>query len=232
MILRLSKRRNLVLFTLSFLLCACGREVIPTAQTYESIPELLNALEDAGAGAVPLDLEATLLDVPARGILLNGEKVVIYEFETIEARSRGVTNLQSALDENWMNASNESPAAKIWSHNRLLIVYFGRDGGTVLLLSGLLGDPLQKPFLAEDEPFPPAVPAAILALANSEGVDPSTIDVLGYDSVEWRDGCLEVPRSGEVCTQVVTPGWRIRLLLEGQAIEIHSDEMGGEIRWR
>jgi len=111
-------------------------------------------------------------------------------------------------------------------------VYFGRDGGTILLLSGLLGDPLQKPALADDEPYPPAVPAAIHALAEAKGEDPSLIQVLSYTFVVWSDGCLEYPHPNEDCTQALTSGWRILLQLGDQEIEIHSDEMGGIIRWR
>ena len=230
MLLRIRKHFLTLILVLS--ICACSRTAIPTTRTYESTEDLLTALEKAGAEIVALDQDAQLLDVASREILINGEQAEIYEFENTDDREQGVLQLQTILDEVWPNGFDEFQSIRIWSHERLTVVYFGRDGGTVLLLSGLLGDPLQKPALAEDEPFPPAVPAAIQTLAEANEVDPSTIEVLSYNFHEWGDGCLGYPHPGEICVQVMTPGWRILLRLGEQIIEIHSDEMGGEIRWR
>ncbi|MCJ7566958.1 MAG: hypothetical protein MUO58_05415 [Anaerolineales bacterium] len=224
-------RRVLTLVMVLFI-CACGRTGTPRIQSYESIDDLLNALEEAGAEIVTVGLEAPLFNVDSRAIVLNGEKSELYEFESADSSERGVIHLQALLEEAWTNTENELSTARIWSHDRLIVVYFGRDGGTILLLSGLLGDPLQKPGLAEDEPYPPAVPAAIQALAEANGEDPSLVKVLAYTFVEWSDGCLEYPQPDEDCTQALTPGWRILLLLGDREFEIHSDEMGGEIRWR
>ena len=224
-------RRVLKLLLVLFI-SACGRTGTPRIQSYESIDDLLNALEEAGAEIVTVGLEAPLFNVDSRAIVLNGEKSELYKFESADSSERGVIHLQALLEEAWTNTENELSSARIWSHDRLIVVYFGRDGGTILLLSGLLGDPLQKPGLAEDEPYPPAVPAAIQALAEANGEDPSLVKVLAYTFVEWSDGCLEYSRPEEDCTQALTPGWRILLLLGDREFEIHSDEMGGEIRWR
>lgn len=223
--------RVLTLFMV-LLISACGRTVIPKGQPYESIDDLLNALEDAGAEIVTVGLEAPLFDVDSRAIILNGEKSEVYEFENADASEQGVIHLQALLEDAWTDTESKLPSARIWSQDRLIVVYFGRDGGTILLLSGLLGDPLQKPGLAADEPYPPAVPAAIHALAEANGEDPSFVKVLSYTFVEWSDGCMEYPHPGENCAQALTSGWRILLQLGSQEVEIHSDEMGGEIRWR
>ncbi len=224
--------RYVLTLLITLLICACGRTGIPTTQPYESIEDLLNALEGAGAEIVAIGMDAPLFDVASRAIILNGEKSEIYEFEQEEARERGAIHLLALVEDAWTNTTSELQSAKIWSHKRLIVVYFGRDGGTILLLSGLLGDPLQKPGLAEDEPFPPAVPAAIRALAEANGEDPSLVEVLSYSFVEWSDGCLEYPQPDEDCTQALTPGWRILVQLGDQEFDIHSDEMGEEIRWR
>ncbi len=224
--------RRVLTLSLAFLIYACGRTGTPMTRSYGSIDELLNTLEDTGAKTVTTGLEAPIFDVDSRAITLNGEVSEIYEFESVDARESGVIYLQSLLEDAWTNTENELASARIWSHDRLIVVYFGRDGGTILLLSGLLGDPIQKPGLANDEPYPPAVPAAIQALAEANGEDPSFVKVLTYTFVEWRDGCLEYPHPKELCTQALTPGWRIVLQLREREVEVHSDEMGGEIRWR
>ena len=224
-------RRVLTLFMVVFI-CACGRAGAAITKSYESIDELLNALEDSGAEVVTIGLDEPFFDEDSRAIILNGDRAELYEFENTDASERGVIHLRALLEDAGTNAASELPAARIWSHERLIVVYFGRDGGTILLLSGLLGDPLQKPGPAEDEPYPPAIPAAILALAEVNGEDPSLVKVLSYTFVEWSDGCLEYPHPEEDCAQALTSGWRILLQIGDQVIEIHSDEMGGEIRWR
>ncbi len=224
--------RRILALSLVLVICACGRTGTPQEQRYESIDDLLNALEDAGAEIVTVGLDALLFDVDSRAVMLNGEISEIYEFENADERERAVIHLQALLEDARKDTADELSSARIWSHDLLIVVYFGRDGGTILLLSGLLGDPLQKPGLAEDEPYPPAVPAAIHALAEARGEDPSLIKVLSHTFVEWSDGCLEYPHPDEVCTQALTSGWRILLQLGDQEVEIHSDEMGGEIRWR
>jgi hypothetical protein len=201
------------------------------AKSYESIEDILNALEDAGAEVVTISLNSPLFDVDSRGVMLNGEKTELYKFENADERERSVIHLQALLEDAWKNTADELSSARIWSHDRLIVVYFGRDGGTTLLLSGLLGDPLQKTGLAEDEPYPPAVPAAIHALAEAKGEDPSLINVLSYTFVTWSDGCLEYPHPDEECTQALISGWSILLQLGDQEFEVHSDEMGGKIRW-
>ncbi|NOR89464.1 MAG: hypothetical protein GQ524_04335 [Anaerolineales bacterium] len=224
--------RRILALSLVLIVCACGRTGTPQAQPYESIDDLLNALEDAGAEIVTISQDALLFDVDSRAIMLNGEKTELYEFENAYERERGVIHLQALLEDIWKNTADELSSARLWSHDRLIVAYFGRDGGTILLLSGLLGDPLQEPGFADDEPYPPAVPAAIHALAEARGEDPSLITVLSYTFVVWSDGCLEYPHPDEDCTQALTSGWRILLQLGEQEVEIHSDEMGGEIRWR
>jgi hypothetical protein len=225
------KRRVLTL-SLVLLSYACSRTGTPMTRSYGSIDDLLNSLEDTGAKTATIGLEAPIFDVDSQAITLNGEVSEIYEFESVDARESGVIYLQSLLEDAWTNTENELASARIWSYDRLIVVYFGRDGGTILLLSGLLGDPIQKPGLADDEPYPPAVPAAIQALAEANGEDPSFVKVLTYTFVEWSDGCLDYPHLNELCTQALTPGWRIVLQLGEREVEVHSDEMGGEIRWR
>jgi hypothetical protein len=74
------------------------------------------------------------------------------------------------------------------------------------------------------------VPAAIQTLATDLGVDPGTIEVEGFEPVTGPDACLGAARPGEVCAQVETLGWRIPLGFEGQAFEMHTDQLGEHVR--
>lgn len=112
------------------------------------------------------------------------------------------------------------------------MIYKGSDGGTILLFSGLLGDPLIAPEAGIDEPFPPAVVAAIYLVADDMGVDPTMIEVSTMNPVVWPDSCLMVQEPNEECLEVETPGWRVVLEIYGETIEVHTDEYGADVRWR
>lgn len=213
-----------------FCICACGRTGIPTNKPYESIDDLLNAIEEAGAEIVTISQDAPFFDVDSREIILNGEMAEIYKFESADASERGVIHLQALLGDAWANTASEQPSARIWSQGRLIVLYFGRDGGTILLLSGSLGDPLQKAGIAEDEPYPPAVPASMRALAEVLDVSPTVIEVVSFEAVVWPDSCLGYPEQGKGCAEVETPGWDILLAVDQRDYEIHTDEFGQEVR--
>ncbi|TET35402.1 MAG: hypothetical protein E3J69_05270, partial [Anaerolineales bacterium] len=131
--------RRILALSLVLVICACGRTGATQEQRYESIDDLLSALADAGAEVVTISLNSPLFDVDSRAVMLNGEKFELYEFENVDERERGVIHLQALLEQDWKDTADELSSARIWSHDRLIVVYFGRDGGTILLLSGLLG---------------------------------------------------------------------------------------------
>lgn len=60
-------------------------------------------------------------------------------------------------------------------------------------------------------------------LAGRLGVDPDTIVVVEVQSVEWPDGALGCPLPGMSSTQLVTPGYQITLLYEGEPHIYHTD---------
>ncbi|MEO8191498.1 MAG: hypothetical protein ABI682_14240 [Acidobacteriota bacterium] len=56
-------------------------------------------------------------------------------------------------------------------------------------------------------------------------------DIAGVtqDDVTWDDSCLGCGRTGEKCTNVLTPGYRIVLRVRDATYEYHSDR-GGRVR--
>jgi hypothetical protein len=76
----------------------------------------------------------------------------------------------------------------------------------------------------------PAVQEAQNFLSESLGVDVTQVEVVKVEDVEWPDACLGLPDEGEMCAQVVTPGYRITLEVNGQTYVLHTDESGVNIR--
>lgn len=67
------------------------------------------------------------------------------------------------------------------------------------------------------------VQKAIDDLAQQLQIEPSEITVGQAQAVEWNDSSLGCPRPDGNYLQVITPGYRIELLAEGQLYRYHTD---------
>jgi hypothetical protein len=84
------------------------------------------------------------------------------------------------------------------------------------------------------ETLPALPPAAALiaqsVLSEALGVSVSEIEILTTEQVDWPDACLGLSSGGEACAQVITPGWRIVLRIDGQDYEFRTSEDGTLVR--
>jgi hypothetical protein len=76
----------------------------------------------------------------------------------------------------------------------------------------------------------PAAAAAQAALAEKLGLPASQIAIVSVEAVEWPDACLGAAGEGEMCAQVITPGYRVVLEANGKQYEVHTDESGKNVR--
>jgi hypothetical protein len=76
----------------------------------------------------------------------------------------------------------------------------------------------------------PAVDAAEQFLADRLGITLEEIVIVRVEDAEWPDGCLGLPEGGEVCTQVITPGFRVVLRAQGQEYTLRTDTSGDVAR--
>ncbi len=89
---------------------------------------------------------------------------------------------------------------------------------------------VETPVVETPMVLPDAVIQAQQYLAEQFGVSVTEIQVLETEQVDWPDACLGLPDEGEVCAQVVTPGWRVLAEVNGQTYELRTDETGAEVR--
>jgi hypothetical protein len=75
-----------------------------------------------------------------------------------------------------------------------------------------------------------AAAAAQAALAAKLGVPESQITIVSVESVEWPDACLGAAGEGEMCAQVITPGYRVVLEANGKQFEAHTGANGQPVR--
>ena len=75
-----------------------------------------------------------------------------------------------------------------------------------------------------------ALEAVRVYLAGKLGVDPLAITPVDVEPVQWPDSCLGLSGPDEMCAQVVTDGFRVRVR-DGDAIyEFHTDQSASQIR--
>lgn len=73
---------------------------------------------------------------------------------------------------------------------------------------------------------PQAVMEAVNRLSEQLGVSVEDIEIREFEQVEWPDACLGIPQEGQACAQVVTPGFRVALEVNGEQYEFRSDQDG------
>jgi hypothetical protein len=66
-------------------------------------------------------------------------------------------------------------------------------------------------------------------LAQHLGVSADEITAVSAEFVEWSDACLGVHSAGQMCAQVITPGYRIMLEAAGKQYEVHTDRNGTSV---
>ncbi len=81
-------------------------------------------------------------------------------------------------------------------------------------------DPASSPPVGER---PPMLDAIVNDAATRTGVDPSVVQVVRWQHVDWPDSSLGCPQPGVAYAQVIIPGWRIDVQVGNQALQYHTD---------
>jgi hypothetical protein len=88
----------------------------------------------------------------------------------------------------------------------------------------------EEPAPVEEQPthvnvdLTPAQRVAISKLAENLGLTPDKIKLISTEAVDWPDSCLGVSTEGIMCSQVVTPGFRVVLEADGKKVEYHTNQ--------
>lgn len=205
-------------------MAACGPK---TADDLSSANALAAMLRQAGATVQATDEPAPeAFDAQAARVLhVNEGSVYVYEYSSVdEAQAIAARIMMPGVAMPWEGR------VSAWHAGRLLVIYPGTDGGLLLLLNGLLGDPLTGSPEGPEEPFPPAVAAAISVWAGAQRVDPATVEVVSYTAAEWPNGCLGLPDPGESCAVGSVTGWVVEMRAGDRLGVAHTDHLGQQVR--
>jgi len=84
--------------------------------------------------------------------------------------------------------------------------------------------PLATPGLSAEAET--TVQAAIADLAAKRKISSDKVQVVSVEAVDWPDTSLGCPQPGMFYAQVIVPGYRIVLSVEGQQVTYHTDRHG------
>lgn len=73
-----------------------------------------------------------------------------------------------------------------------------------------------------------ALQAVVELLTQQTNVAINEIQIISVEPVDWQDTCLGFENNG-ICAQVITPGFRIIVNVQGKEIEFHTDISGSQI---
>jgi len=71
--------------------------------------------------------------------------------------------------------------------------------------------------------------AAANELSRQVNAPVDSIAGVSQDETTWNDSCLGCPQTGENCSQVLTPGYRVVLRVSDATYEYHTD-LGGRAK--
>lgn len=78
---------------------------------------------------------------------------------------------------------------------------------------------------------PPSAEEAQQALADALGISLDAITLVEVEEVEWPNACLGLPEPGEMCAEVLTPGFRLVFEAGGERYEAHTNRDGSQVRF-
>ncbi|MBD2343438.1 hypothetical protein [Anabaena subtropica] len=76
----------------------------------------------------------------------------------------------------------------------------------------------------------PVANAVLRDLSSREGISARALQITEYRQQTWRNGCLELQRPDELCTQVLVPGWRVVVARGRQTWIYHTNQTGSVVR--
>ena len=103
------------------------------------------------------------------------------------------------------------------------------DGSGLAQLSEGTALTIMTPSTGNTQEPPGGVSAARQLLAQQLHVDLQEVSVTRFEPEEWPNACLGVQTQGRACAEVITPGYRVILEVQGKPYEFHTDQDGGNV---
>lgn len=79
-------------------------------------------------------------------------------------------------------------------------------------------------------PVPAAVAAARKHLAQTLKITEGKIVIMTAFEKEWPDGCLGLPKTDEMCTKAIVPGYEVTMKAQGKTYIYRTNSTGSVLR--
>jgi hypothetical protein len=86
--------------------------------------------------------------------------------------------------------------------------------------SSLIPTPSSTP--TGDE-LPPYISAVQKFAMDRLDAKPGEVKIIKTEAVDWPDACLGAAQAGEMCAQVITPGYKLEVMIKGKTYILHTD---------
>ncbi|NWF57900.1 MAG: hypothetical protein HXY43_00895 [Fischerella sp.] len=84
---------------------------------------------------------------------------------------------------------------------------------------------------ASNNGLPQPVARAVLRdVSRTQGILPNKLEITEFSQKTWRNGCLDLPKPGEFCTQALVPGWQVMVSDGSQTWIYHTNSNGRSLR--
>ncbi len=84
--------------------------------------------------------------------------------------------------------------------------------------------------LAKNRLPQPVADAVLQAVSRRERISTPQLEITDFSQQTWRNGCLDLPKPNEFCTQALVSGWRVVVSDGSQKWIYHSDRNGRAVR--
>jgi len=88
---------------------------------------------------------------------------------------------------------------------------------------------IAAPQLEDSDDHILAVATAKTRLAAHLSIPEDSIQVVSAEAVDWSDACIGIHEPGQMCAQVITPGYTIMVDVDGQSYELHTNTSGSVV---
>ncbi len=88
-----------------------------------------------------------------------------------------------------------------------------------------------QPAIAQTAQLPDPVAASVKQdVAKTLQISADKLKIVSFTQQNWPDGCLNLPKKDEICTQAIVPGWRVEVTDGAQQYFYRTDSTGKTLR--
>jgi hypothetical protein len=136
-------------------------------------------------------------------------------------------NLDTFLVKDMYSARFQRSKSRLW----LTVVCASLSIGSSIASTAnipALSQPTNRPSAAKQAPTPAVIQSIRQAVKKQFGG--LQIGVVSVTEQNWPGGCLGLPKSGEICTMAIVPGWRVEVSDKLQTWYYRTDRTGKTLR--